>query len=245
MCGPGIEMFEDWEDDIKMSKLILGDGLLGSALLMKTKWNHISRSGSGIDFTKPETYEYLIDTFDVIVNCIAHTDTYDKDRQKHWDVNYKGVIDLVDICNKYNKKLVHISTDYIYANSKEEASEEDVPVHCENWYGYTKLLGDSYVQAKSDNYLVIRCGHKKEPFTYDKAWLNQVGNFDYVSVISDLIVQLIEKDCSGVYNVGTKKKTMYDLAKKTKSDVSCDVYLHPQIPKNISMNLEKLNEVIK
>ena len=228
-----------------MSKLILGNGLLGKELVKQTGWNYISRKEHNIDFTKPETYNYLIETFDVVVNCIAYTDTYDEDRQKHWDINYKGVIDLVDICNEYNKKLIHISTDYIYTNSKEEASEEDVPVHCDNWYGYTKLLGDSYVQAKSDNYLLVRCGHKKEPFIYDKAWLNQVGNFDYVSVISDLIIKLIDKDSNGVYNVGTEKKTMYDLAKQTKSDVSCDTYLHPQIPKDISMNLVKLNEVIK
>ena len=137
-----------------MSKLILGDGLLGKEIVKQTGWNYISRKEHDIDFTKPETYDYLIKTFDVIVNCIAHTDTYDKDRQKHWDINYKGVIDLVDICNKYNKKLIHISTDYIYTNSKEEASEEDVPVHCDNWYGYTKLLSDSYVQVKSNNYLL-------------------------------------------------------------------------------------------
>jgi len=229
---------------VKMSKLILGQGLLGREIFNRTNWNYISRKENNIDFTKPETYEYLIDTFDVIVNCIAHTDTYDKDRQKHWDINYKGVIDLVDICNRYDKKLVHISTDYIYTNSREDASEEDVPVHCNNWYGYTKLLGDGYVQAKSNDFLLLRGTHKKEPFTYDKAWLNQVGNFDYVSVISDLIIKLIDMDCSGVFNVGTEKKSMYDLAKKTKSDVKCDVYHPPSVPKNVSMDITKLKGYI-
>jgi dTDP-4-dehydrorhamnose reductase len=227
---------------VKTNKLILGDGLLGSELVKKTDWGYLSRKKiEKFDFTKPETYElWLKYPYDIIINCIAHTDTYDKDRQKHWDVNYKGVIDLVDMCNKYNKKLIHISTDYIYTNSREDASEEDVPVHCNNWYGYTKLLGDGYVQAKSNDFLLLRGTHKKEPFTYDKAWLNQVGNFDYVSVISDLIIKLINKDCSGVYNIGTETKTMYDLAKRTKSDVKCDVYHHPSIPKNITMNLKKL-----
>ncbi len=227
-----------------MSKLILGNGLLGKELVKQTGWNNINRKEHNIDFSKPETYDYLIKTFDVIVNCIAHTDTYSNDKQKHWDINYKGVIDLVDICNKYNKKLVHISTDYIYTNSKEEASEEDIPIHCNNWYGYTKLLADGYVQAKSNNFLLLRGTHKKEPFPYDKAWVHQIGNFDYVSVITNLIVKLINKDCFGVYNVGTEIKTMYDLAKRTKKDVKCDVYHPLSVPKNITMNVKKLSEII-
>tara|TARA_B100000287_G_C20661314_1_gene790218 strand:- start:1752 stop:2432 length:681 start_codon:yes stop_codon:yes gene_type:complete len=226
-----------------MRRLILGDGLLGSELVRQTGWDYISRKKDMMNLDDIVHFIKDVERYDEIINCIAHTDTYDKSKDKHWDVNYKFVIDLTDAC--IDKKLIHISTDYIYTNSREEASEDDVPVHCNNWYGYTKLLGDSYVQVKSDNNLVIRCGHKKEPFTYDKAWLNQVGNFDYVSVISDLIVQLVMVKGTGVYNVGTEKKTMYDLAKKTKSDVGCDTYLHPQTPKNISMNLEKLSEVIK
>ena len=91
--------------------------------------------------------------YNEIIKCIAHTDTYDKSRNLHWNINYKAVSDLVEICNKYNKKLIHISSDYVYSNSNPGSSEGDVPVHCNNWYGYTKLLGDAHVQLKSNNYL--------------------------------------------------------------------------------------------
>ena len=206
------------------SILILGDGLLGSELVKQTGWNYVSRK-EHIDFTKPETYEYLINTFDVIINCIAHTDTYGKDRQKHWDVNYKGVADLVDICNKHNKKLIHISSDYLYTYSKSNATEKDVPVHCSNWYGYTKLLA--------------------EPFKYDEAWMNQIGNFDYVSVIANLITKLVKKDCSGIYNVGTKVKSMYELAMRTKPDVKpIDKLINNSTPKNLTMSIKKCEDVI-
>jgi dTDP-4-dehydrorhamnose reductase len=56
--------------------------------------------------------------------------------------------------------LVHISTDYLYSGSVSNASESDVPVHCNNWYGYTKLLADGLVQLESNNYLICRCTHK-------------------------------------------------------------------------------------
>ena len=165
-----------------MSKiLILGDGLLGSELVKQTGWDYTSRKTgfdiNNISFTfKPE----------IIINCIAHTDTYSKDRKKHWSINYEGVANLVTLCNLLNQKLVHISTDFVYANSKSNVSENDVPVHCENWYGYTKLLSDGYVQLKSDNFLLLRGTHKKAPFSFEEGLVNQIGNFDYVDKISDI-----------------------------------------------------------
>ena len=227
-----------------MSKLILGDGLLGSELIKQTNWDYISRKKDDIDFTDSRTYKHFLLEYDVIINCIANTDTYSEDREKHWDINYKAVADLVDICNDHNKKIVHISTDYLYTHSKENASEEDVPVHCGNWYGYTKLLADGYVQLKSNNFLLIRSTHKSEPFPYDKAWINQIGNFDYTSVITELIIKLINNNAVGVYNVGTELKTMFDLAKKTKKDVVSVINKnHHTTPDNVSMNLEKLGKV--
>jgi dTDP-4-dehydrorhamnose reductase len=56
-------------------------------------------------------------------------------------------------------KLVHLLT-YLYSGSVSNASESDVPVHCNNWYGYTKLLADGLVQLESNNYLICRCTHK-------------------------------------------------------------------------------------
>ena len=225
--------------------LVLGDGLLGSSIVDKTNWLSVSRKKDEIDFINPETYEKWIkkDYYQEVINCIGCTKTYDKKKDDNWNVNYKGVVDLVEMCNKYNKKLIHISTDYLYSNSKEEASEEDVPVHCDNWYGYTKLLGDAYVQLKSNNYLLIRCTHKPEPFPYEKAFVSQLGNFDYVSKISDLIIQLIEKDSSGLYNVGTKRKTMWHLAKETKDDVKPTSKLPDEsTPRNVTMDVSKLNK---
>jgi dTDP-4-dehydrorhamnose reductase len=227
------------------NRLILGDGLLGSELVKQTGWDYISRKKNDIDFTDYSTYEYLLEPYNEIINCIAYTDTYSEDKDKHWKINYAGVVDLVHLCNFSNKKLVHISSDYIYTHSKVDASEEDVPVHCRNWYGYTKLLSDGHVQLKSKNYLLLRGTHKKEPFPYDDAWAHQVGNFDYVSIISELYIKLIEKNINGVYNIGTEKKTMYDLAKRTNIDVkSVGNLVDVSTPTNLTMSLKKLKKIL-
>ena len=60
----------------------------------------------------------------------------------------------------------------------------------------------------------------------------------------NIIIKLINKNSSGIYNVGTEIKTMYELAKKTKTDVRCDMYLHPHVPKNITMNTNKMEKKI-
>ena len=226
-----------------MNRLILGDGLMGSELVKLTGWDFISRKKNHIDFVNLDSYKHYLCDYDEVINCIANCDTYDTDRQKHWDVNYKGVVDLVDFMKDNEKKLIHYSTDYVYSNSKTDVSEEDVPVHCENWYGYTKLLGDAYVQLKLDNHLIIRGTHKPKPFKYEKAFINQIGNFDYVDEIAKINVKLIESGVVGIYNVGTELKTMYDLARKTNTKVKpVNEKFHDTMPNDITMNLGKLDE---
>jgi dTDP-4-dehydrorhamnose reductase len=231
--------------------VILGDGLLGLELIKQTKWDYISRKKDKFDLRNPELYpNFFLDhhdsviwwpKYDIIVNCIAHTDTYSTDKDLHWDINYKYVIELANFCQNYNIKLVHISTDYVYINSINEVSENDVPIHGNNWYSYTKLLGDSYVQLNKNN-LILRGTHKQNPFPYKEAWIDQIGNFDYVNIIANLIKQAIICNLSGVYNVGTSLKSMFDLAKQTTSVTP--TFSPYKMPKNISMNINKLTNAI-
>jgi dTDP-4-dehydrorhamnose reductase len=216
--------------------IVLGDGLLGSEIIKQTGWNYFSRKAGNFDIDNiaESIGDYDID---VIVNCIANTNTYSTDKDAHWHVNYVFVNNLIDYCNEKNIKLVHISTDYIYAGSVVNASENDVPVHCNNWYGYTKLLGDGLVQLKSKKHLICRCTHKPKPFPYDSAWIDQIGNFDYVDVISKHIIDLIINNGEGVFNVGTEIKTMYDLAIETKPVNK--IFAPAHVPKNQSMSLDK------
>ncbi len=226
-----------------MKIVILGDGLLGSELAKQTNWDYISRKKDGIDIFDFNQWMFKLSEYGVIINCIANTDTYTNNKELHWKVNYEFVDTLVNFCNETGKKLVHISTDYIYANSKTEASEEDVPVHLNTWYGYTKLLGDAHVQLKSKNYLIIRTSHKPYPFPYKNVWSNQFTNGDYVNKISELIIKLINLNQSGIFNVGTSIKTWFSL---TKTEFNTSPISAPlNVPLNISMNIDKLDNVIK
>jgi len=228
----------------KQKVLILGDGLLGSELHKQAGWDYLSRSKDGFDFYDVSKYVDTLNKYDIIVNCIANTNTYSDEKSDHWGINYACVADLVDMCNYDFLKLVHISTDYIYSGSVEHATELDIPVHNRTWYGYTKLLGDAHVQLKSDNYLIIRTSFKPTPWKYDNAITTQVTNGEYVDQIASKIITLIEADATGVYNVGSPEShTLFDLAKQTKEDVSpSDKILNENMPTDTSMSTVKFYE---
>jgi dTDP-4-dehydrorhamnose reductase len=219
--------------------VILGDGLLGTELHKQTGWDILSRKKDKIEATNIVSWSGLLLPYDTIINCIANTNTYSNNRKSHWDVNYKFVSDLVTYCNEHGKKLIHISTDYVYTNSIGIPTEEDIPVHQATHYAHTKLLADGYIELKSKNYLILRATHKPTPFPYEGAWINQLGNFDYVDVIASMMVKLIKGKANGVFNVGTEFKSMYTLAKQTNPKVNPIYNTDIRIPLNNTMNTDK------
>jgi len=76
-----------------MKIVILGNGLLGKEIHSQTGWDIISREYDGFDITRPDLYnkhliEYYegicaVSKYDVIINCIADTDTYNSNKQNH------------------------------------------------------------------------------------------------------------------------------------------------------------------
>jgi len=222
--------------------VVLGDGLLATEIVKQTGWAQISRKKDGFDITDLSTWQNLLDEATAIVNCIAYTNTYDSNRELNWQVNVVGVKSLIDFCNQRSIKLIHISTDYVYSNSVRLASETDVPVHLPTWYGYSKLVGDALVQLESNDYLLCRESHKPYPFPYDKAWNDQLTSGDFVTTISRLIIDLIDKDAKGLYNVGTRLKTWYSL---TVNEFNTEPIPRPKhAPADISMNTSKLKSFL-
>jgi dTDP-4-dehydrorhamnose reductase len=238
---------------IQSKIVVLGDGLLGGEIVNQTGWDNISRKKDGFDITKKENfYKYFVSSefgavyykkYDCIVNCVASTNTYSADKNIHWDTNYVGIANLVDFCNEWGIKLVHISTDYVYTNSISEATEDDIPIHGNNWYSYTKLLADAYVELKSKDYLICRGTHKPFPFPYKDAWGDQVGNFDYVNKIAEFIIKLINKDSVGLFNVGTELKSMYQLAFRSNERVLM-LNKPSNVPSDTSMNVTKMEKCL-
>ena len=86
-----------------MKVIVIGDGLLGSELVKQTGWEYVSRKKN-----KTDLYSLLpivlFSEADIIVNCIANTDTYSSDKDSMMNVNYRFVVQLVDELNLITKK---------------------------------------------------------------------------------------------------------------------------------------------
>jgi dTDP-4-dehydrorhamnose reductase len=226
-----------------MKVLVLGKGKLGGEIVKQTGWDYLCRAEHEITIDNFDEWKNRMDEYDVVVNCIANTDTYSDNKEKHWKANYELVTFLAEYCDDNNKKLVHISTDYLYQNSVSEAKETDECEFEHTWYMLTKLLADEYLKEHAKNYLICRLSHKPYPFPYDSAWVDVVTNADYTPVISELVIKLIEGDAEGVYNVGTEKKTIYELASRTNKNVK-EIFSPPHVPKDISMNISKMENFL-
>ena len=226
-----------------MKVLVLGKGKLGGEIVKQTGWDYLSRAEHEITIDNFDEWKSRMDEYDVVVNCIANTDTYSDDKEKHWKANYELVTYLAEYCDDNGKKLVHISTDYLYQNSVSEAKESDECEFEHTWYMFTKLMADEYLKEHAKNYLICRLSHKPYPFPYDSAWVDVVTNADYTPVISELVIKLIEGDAEGLYNVGTEKKTIYELALRTNKNVK-EIFSPPHIPKDISMNISKMENFL-
>jgi len=62
-------------------------------------------------------------------------------------------------------------------------------------------------------------------------------------VISGLVIELIKNGAEGLYNVGTERKTVYELAQRTNNNVK-KIVSPPHVPKNISMNISKMKNFL-
>ncbi len=227
-----------------MKVIVLGKGKLGGEIVKQTGWDYLCRAEHEITIDNFDEWKNKMDGYDVVVNCIANTDTYSDDKEKHWKANYELVTFLAEYCDDNAKKLVHISTDYLYQNSVDDAKEEDEPLFEHTWYMFTKLLADEYLKQHAKNYLICRLSHKPYPFPYDSAWVDVITNADYTPVISGLVIELIKNGAEGLYNVGTERKTIYELAQRTNKNVK-KIVSPPHVPKNISMNVSKMDKFLK
>ncbi len=145
--------------------------------------------------------------YDLIVHCAAYTQVQQAeiDRMNCFKVNVEGTLNLL---NQYpDTPFIYISSEYAHK-----------PL---NFYSLTKSMGEQLVTMHTAPYLIIRTLFKPTPWPYDKAFNDQWTMGDYVDVIARKIdKEITEWDRkSKLIYVGTGRKTMYELARETKSDV--------------------------
>jgi len=182
-----------------------GSGLLGTEIQKYMKC--YAPKHQELDITSQDSIDNLgvNNKIDCIVHAAAYTDVSKAEIKKVqcFQTNVVGTYRLV---MKFNTSyFVYISTEYA--------------VNPVNYYSMTKKWGEEIVQRYCENYLIVRCLFKPKPFPYDYAFFDQITGGDYVDVMTPMILKCILQNQTGIVYLHTGRKTMFELARRTKPDI--------------------------
>lgn len=178
---------------------------------------------------------------DIIINAAAIIDNrvLEGDPQAAIHTNIIGAAHVAQVCIEQNIRLVYISTDYVYKGDRGNYKEDDEILPF-NFYAWTKLGGECSAKGVR-NHLIIRCSFGKSDFSYSHAFIDKWASKDYVDVIAPMILEAAKSPITGVLNIGTERKTLYNYAKERNSEV-IPVKLSETsffTPYDTSLNLQK------
>ncbi len=123
-----------------------------------------------------------------VINCAAHTavDACEVQKDAAFKINAIGPRNLSIAATEIGAKMVHISTDYVFAGDGMVPYTEFDAVGPKAMYGITKLAGENFVKEFAENYFIIRTawlyGDGKN---FVKTMLRLSENHDKITVVND------------------------------------------------------------
>lgn len=175
---------------------------------------------------------------EVVINCAAYTkvDQAEDEPKLTHKVNENGVKNLASACKEGGSKLVHYSTDYVFAGTNgdkkiyPEGYSEDAPTNPMNVYGKSKRSGEEAIEKQNIDWLILRvswlCGQYSNNFVKTMVRLgkekselkvvdDQLGSPTFCFDVVEKTMALIEKKKTGYFHVSSKGMiSWYQLAEK-------------------------------
>jgi len=185
-----------------------------------------------------------------VINCAAYTavDKAETDSETAEKVNSLAPKLMAKFSKKFDAKLIHISTDYVFDGESFTPYSEEAEVNPKSVYGESKLKGEQNCFAENPETIVIRTSWLYSTFGNnfvktmlrlgkDRGQLNvvfdQVGTPTYAADLANAILSIIqisekqpEKFVPGIYHYSNEGvASWYDFAKAIFeiSDVKCIV----------------------
>ncbi len=165
---------------------------------------------------------------------------HNKKISKSIDLNIIGTCNIVKVCSELKVKVIYFSTGYVY-EGKVGNYKENNPVFPINNYAWSKLGGECAVAMYKDS-LILRITMCEKPFVHKKAFYDIKSNFIFHEDVAKIIPKILNK--KGILNVGGKIQSIYSFAKKNNKNVK-KTSGKKLFPKNPSMNISKLNKIMK
>lgn len=229
------------------------NGLVGSRIteILSDKYDFISLSRlTGTDITDSVSLTKIRDypRANFVLHLAAKTDVdgCEKDKEQGmageaWKINVTGAKNVAEICKEVGKKMIYISTDFVFDGKKPEGesyTEEDIPDPL-NWYGQTKYEGEKMIEQSGCSYAILRIaypyrarfdvkkdfmrailGHLQEGLEI-KAVTDHIFCPTFIDNVARAIERIVKNDARGIYHaVGSEALTPYNASMKI-AEVFC------------------------
>lgn len=219
-----------------------GSGLVGSRIaeLLQDRYTIDDLSlTNGVDITDPSSLDIIRNDkdHDAVLHIAAKADVDGCEQDKAlgeegaaYKINVGGTQHVVDACKVSSKKLLYISTDFVFDGSaKAEYVETDIPNPI-NWYGMTKYKGEEIIKNSGVSYAILRIAYpyRADAFSLKKDFVHAImgrfANNQPIAAVTDHIMTptfiddiafaidaILINDATGIYHVvGGQSLSPYD-----------------------------------
>ena len=196
-------------------RLVGGAGMLGRQLACEfasRNWAFFA-SDREVDIREPKQLKEYARKRRIgwIVNCAAYTavDRAEDEPERALAVNASAVENLARLAAELNAKLVHFSTDYVFAGDRGQPYREDDAPRPLSRYGWSKWQGEQRLAAHLDAHFLFRISwlygvfgpnfvHTMLRLFREKETVrvvdDQLGSPTYAAVLAANIADLLQSD---------------------------------------------------
>lgn len=181
------------------------------------------------DLEQPEQMARVLDQYqvDVVINAAAYTavDQAEKEPDRAFAINTKGVTDLARLCAQKNSVLLHVSTDYVFNGASNTPYLEDHATAPLGIYGQSKQQGEMSIAEINPAHYIVRTSWLYGPYgnNFLKTMLRladqgksltiiteQTGSPTSTLDLADALLRLVEIEAPyGIYHFSNTGQTTW------------------------------------
>jgi dTDP-4-dehydrorhamnose reductase len=200
-----------------------------------------------LDLSRLDTISSFLNDINpsIIINCAAYTsvDKAESEPKLANTINYEAVDIISKWTSENNKKLIHVSTDYVFDGLSKLPLSENSITNPVNEYGCSKLKGEQVCLKNDANSIVIRTSWLYSSFGKNfvktmidlmkknksvKVVNDQIGSPTYAHDLARLIIEIIinYKNESGLFHYSNDGEiSWFDFARSIKElyNLDCEI----------------------
>ena len=200
-----------------------------------------------LDLLKLDTISFFLNNINpsFIVNCAAYTNVDKAETESILanTINYKAVDIISKWTSENNKKLIHVSTDYVFDGLSKLPLSENSNTNPINQYGKSKLKGERACIKNDPSSIVIRTSWLYSSYgkNFVKSMIDlmkknnsvrvvndQIGSPTYAYDLAKVIIEIImnSENKSGLFHYSNEGKTSwFEFARSIKDfyNLDCEI----------------------